>query len=111
MFKHCAGVAVSLAQDDALIISASLICAALAFLLSASAGLGGSLLLVPVLALLLGPKQGIAVAALLLMGNNFAKVIAFRKTIPLRAVALVLILTLSVLQSGQEYCWKHRKSG
>src|SRR5688572_18807258 len=58
------------AQHGALIIAALLVCAGLAFLLSASAGLGGSLLLVPVFALLLGPKQGIALAALLLMGNN-----------------------------------------
>lgn len=79
---------------DAILISLSLACAALAFLLSASAGLGGSLLLVPALALILGPKQGIATAALLLMGNNVAKVIAFRRTIPLRAAAVVLILTL-----------------
>ena len=79
---------------DATLIALSLVCAALAFLLSASAGLGGSLLLVPALALVLGPKQGIAAAALLLMGNNVAKVIAFRRTIPLRAVAVVLVLTL-----------------
>ena len=79
---------------DVTLIALSLACAALAFLLSASAGLGGSLLLVPALALVLGPKQGIAAAALLLMGNNVAKVIAFRHTIPLRAVAAVLILTL-----------------
>ena len=78
----------------ATLIALSLVSATLAFLLSASAGLGGSLLLVPALALVLGPKQGIAAAALLLMGNNIAKVIAFRRTIPLRAVAVVLILTL-----------------
>lgn len=76
------------------LIILSLACAALAFLLSASAGFGGSLLLVPALALLLGPKQGIALSALLLMGNNVAKVIAYRRTIPIRAVAVTLILTL-----------------
>lgn len=83
------------ALPEPALIALSLACAALAFLLSASAGLGGSLLLVPALALLLGPKQGIALAALLLMGNNVAKVIAYRHTIPLRAVAVVLVLTLA----------------
>jgi uncharacterized protein len=68
--------------------------ATVAFLVSASAGLGGSLLLVPILALALGPKQGIATAAVLLMGNNVAKVIAYRRTIPWRAAVLVLLLTL-----------------
>jgi len=77
------------------LIALSLTCAALAFLLSASAGFGGSLLLVPALALLLGPKQGIALSALLLMGNNVAKAIAYRRSIPLRAVAVTLILTLA----------------
>jgi len=70
-------------------------CAAIAFVLSASAGLGGSLLLVPVLASLLGAKQGVAVAALLLAGNNIAKVVAYRRTIPLRAVAVVLVCTVA----------------
>lgn len=80
----------------------SLVVAALAFLLSASAGLGGSLLLVPALAVVLGPKEGVATAALLLMGNNVAKVIAFRQTIPLRAAALVIVLTIAGAAVGAQ---------
>jgi uncharacterized protein len=55
-----------------------------ALLLSAIAGYGGSLVLVPVLAVVLGPKEGIALAALLLAGNNVAKVVAYRHTLALR---------------------------
>lgn len=72
----------------------ALACAALAFLVSAWAGLGGSLVLVPALSLLLGAKQGVAVSAALLAGNNLAKVFAYRRTIPLKAAALVLVLTV-----------------
>ena len=52
------------------------------FTLSASAGLGGSLILVPTLALILGTKQGVALAALLLACNNVVKVVAYRGPIP-----------------------------
>ncbi len=69
----------------------ALLVAALSFLISAWAGLGGSLLLVPMLSLLLGPKQGVAAAALLLGINNISKTIAYRKTVPLRASFWVLI--------------------
>jgi uncharacterized membrane protein YfcA len=68
--------------------------ATLAFGLSASAGLGGSLILVPVLALLLGPKEGVALAALLLASNNVAKVVAYRASIPWRAALGVVVLTM-----------------
>lgn len=68
--------------------------AAAAFLVSSSVGLGGSLLLVPGLVLVLGTKPGIALAALLLAANNVAKVVAYRRTVPWRAVAAVLALTL-----------------
>lgn len=83
-------------------IGAALAFAALAFTLSASAGLGGSLILVPGLVLLLGAKKGVALAALLLAGNNIAKVIAYRTVIPLRAAAAVLALTVAgaVLGAG-----------
>lgn len=74
-------------------IALALAGSAVAFALSASAGLGGSLLLVPILSLLLGPKQGIALAALLLGLNNVAKTAVYRATIPWRAAALVLVLT------------------
>lgn len=68
------------------------VAAGLAFTVSASAGLGGSLLLVPVLVLILGAKEGVALAALLLGGNNVLKVFAYRRTIPLRAALLVIVM-------------------
>ncbi|MEN8376865.1 MAG: TSUP family transporter [Gemmatimonadota bacterium] len=61
------------------------------FLVSATAGLGGSLILVPTLVIALGPKEGVALAALLLGGNNVFKVVAYRRAIPWRGVALVAI--------------------
>ncbi|HSH10773.1 MAG TPA: TSUP family transporter [Ilumatobacter sp.] len=64
------------------------------FVVSASAGLGGSLLLVPTLALLLGSKEGVALAALLLAGNNVMKVIAYRRTLPFRAAAWIAVLVV-----------------
>ena len=62
------------------------------FTISASAGLGGSLLLVPTLALFLGPKEGVALAALLLASNNIMKIVAYRKTLPFRAAAIITVL-------------------
>ena len=64
----------------------------LSFTVSASAGLGGSLVLVPTLALFLGTKEGVALAALLLASNNVAKIIAYRHTLPFRSAALVVVL-------------------
>jgi len=65
------------------------------FTLSASAGLGGSLILVPALALVLGTKAGVALAALLLAGNNLLKILAFRRTLPWRqSLAMVVIVAL-----------------
>jgi uncharacterized membrane protein YfcA len=71
-----------------------------AFLVSAAAGLGGSLVLVPVLILALDTKTGIALAAILLAGNNVFKIIAYRKTIALRPVALVIALTMLGAAAG-----------
>jgi uncharacterized protein len=68
-----------------------LVIAFLSFVLSAAAGLGGSLLLVPALALIVGTKEGIALAALLLAGNNVMKVVAYRDTLPFARSALVII--------------------
>ena len=62
------------------------------FTVSASAGLGGSLLLVPTLALFLGSKEGVALAALLLASNNVMKIIAYRRTLPFRAAAGITLL-------------------
>ncbi|MFI9616887.1 TSUP family transporter [Streptomyces sp. NPDC052023] len=63
-----------------------------AFTLSAAAGFGGSLILVPTLALVLGTKSGVALAALLLAVNNAVKVCAYRETIPYRKAAPVIVL-------------------
>lgn len=71
-----------------------LFAAGAAFTTSAAAGLGGSLILVPALALVLGVKEGIALAALLLALNNVVKVFAYRHTIPLQASALVIVMTV-----------------
>ena len=73
----------------------TLVAVTVSFLVSASAGLGGSLILVPALALALGTKEGVALAALLLAANNVVKVIAYRKTLPLRK-SIVVILLVSI---------------
>jgi len=66
--------------------------AALSFTVSASAGLGGSLIMVPTLALVLGTKEGVALAALLLAANNIVKVLAYRETVPVRKALVVIVL-------------------
>lgn len=73
-------------------IAFTLVAVTVSFLVSASAGLGGSLILVPALALVLGTKEGVALAALLLAANNVVKVIAYRKTLPWRKSIWVIIL-------------------
>lgn len=80
---------------EALIAVAVLVAAFTSFAVSASAGLGGSLLLVPTLALLLGTKEGVALAALLLAGNNIAKITAYRHSLPFRAAALIAVLVVA----------------
>lgn len=67
-----------------------LLAIAASFFVSSAAGMGGSLILVPVLGLALGTKQGIALAALLLAANNVVKVIAYRKALPIRRLLIVL---------------------
>jgi uncharacterized membrane protein YfcA len=79
---------------DTHMLTIALISAFVAFVISAAAGLGGSLILIPVLVLLLGAKQGIALAALLLAANNIAKVIAYWHTIPWRVSSTVVLLTI-----------------
>ncbi|MBW3667127.1 MAG: sulfite exporter TauE/SafE family protein, partial [Actinobacteria bacterium] len=72
-----------------------LMAATVSFMVSASAGLGGSLILVPTLALILGTKEGVALAALLLAANNVVKVFAYRETLPFRkALAVVVLVAL-----------------
>ena len=75
---------------DPLVVAATLVAIAVAFAVSASAGLGGSLILVPTLALVLGTKEGVAMAALLLAGNNVVKVFAYRETLPFKRAAIVV---------------------
>ncbi len=77
---------------EAFVVVGTLVAVAAAFAVSASAGLGGSLILVPALALVLGTKEGIALAALLLAGNNVVKVIAYRRTLPYKKAAVVIAL-------------------
>ena len=74
------------------VIIATLAAVAVSFMISASAGLGGSLILVPTLALVMGTKEGVAMAALLLAANNVVKVIAYRRTLPFRKALLVIAL-------------------
>ncbi len=69
-----------------------LIAVYVSFTISASAGLGGSLLMVPTLALFLGTKEGVALAALLLASNNIMKIIAYRETLPFRKAAGIAAL-------------------
>ncbi|MCC9197618.1 sulfite exporter TauE/SafE family protein [Arthrobacter sp. zg-Y820] len=76
------------------IILLTLLGTALACTLSASAGLGGSLVLVPMLALAIGTKEGVALAALLLAANNLVKLVAYRGTIPWGKSLIVLVLVV-----------------
>lgn len=78
----------------------ALVAVAVAFTVSASAGLGGSLILVPILALVLGTKDGVALAALLLAANNVVKVIAYRETLPFRKSLVVIVLTAAGTAMG-----------
>ncbi len=79
-------------MDDLTVQLLVLLAVAAAFTLSAAAGFGGSIILVPALALVLGTKEGVALAALLLAGNNVVKVVLYRKTMPFRAAAVVILL-------------------
>ncbi|CAN5649517.1 hypothetical protein BH24ACT5_BH24ACT5_02720 [soil metagenome] len=67
---------------------------------SSIAGYGGSLLLVPMLGLILGPKEGVALAALLLGWNNVFKVAAYRRTLALRAGWPLLLVTAAGVWFG-----------
>lgn len=64
------------------------------FVVSASVGLGGSLVMVPTLVLAVGTKEGVALAALLLASNNVFKVLTYRRTIPWRKAAIVVVCTV-----------------
>lgn len=79
---------------DILVAFGVLIVVYTSFTISASAGLGGSLLMVPTLALFLGTKEGVALAALLLASNNVMKIIAYRETLPFRKAAGLALLVV-----------------
>jgi uncharacterized protein len=64
-----------------------------ALFVSSIAGYGGSLILVPALAAVLGVKEGVALAALLLGWNNVFKVVAYRHTLVLRRGWPLLVVT------------------
>jgi uncharacterized protein len=84
--------------EQLLVVAA--ICASL--MISSVAGYGGSLILVPTLGALIGPKEGIAFAALILAWNNVFKVIAYRRTLAIRAGwPLILASTLGVWVGAQ----------
>ncbi len=68
--------------------------------ISSIAGYGGSLLLLPALAAILGPKEGIAMAALVLGWNNVFKVIAYRKTLAVRKSWPLLVVTAAGVFAG-----------
>ena len=80
---------------DPLFLLLLLIAVPAAFTLSSSAGLGGSLILVPSLAAILGAKEGIALAALLLAANNIAKLASYRRTLPVRAAILIALTVMA----------------
>lgn len=79
-------------QVDLLQTTLVLLAVGASFLVSASVGLGGSLLMVPTLVLALGAREGVALAALLLGCNNILKVAAYRNSIPWRSAFLVVAL-------------------
>ena len=64
-----------------------------ALFVSSIAGYGGSLVLVPALTAILGPREGIALAGLLLAFNNVFKCVAYRHTLALRKGWPLLVVT------------------
>lgn len=64
------------------------------FAISSSAGLGGSLLMVPTMMVIFGPKEGVAMAALLLAFNNVAKAVAYRETLPFKKSLMIVVPTI-----------------
>ncbi|MEE2733555.1 MAG: sulfite exporter TauE/SafE family protein [Pseudomonadota bacterium] len=81
-------------EFDVLTLSILILVVPASFVLSAAAGLGGSLILVPALVMALGAKEGVALAALLLAANNVAKVVVYRKTLPLAQAALIAVAVM-----------------
>lgn len=60
-------------------------------MLSASCGLGGSLLLIPTLTLMIGVKEGIVLSSILLGLNNVVKTFYYRHNIKIKASIALLV--------------------
>jgi uncharacterized membrane protein YfcA len=73
-----------------------------ALTVSSVAGYGGSLILVPALAAILGPREGIALAGLVLACNNVCKCIAYRRTLALRRGRSLLVVTVIGVVAGSQ---------
>jgi uncharacterized protein len=67
----------------------------LSFLISASAGMGGSLLLIPTLSYFIGVRDGIIISSVLLALNNCFKIIVFFKYIQLRKIIFLMCFMLA----------------
>ena len=80
-----------------------LVAIGVSFFVSASAGLGGSLVLVPALIIALGPKEGVSLAALLLAANNIVKLWAYRHSLPVRQALLVAVCTIIGAAAGARW--------
>lgn len=87
-------------EIDALTLALLLLVVPASFILSSAAGLGGSLLLVPALAALMGTREGVALAALLLAANNIVKVAAYRNTLPMRAALVIVVAVMAGAAAG-----------
>lgn len=66
----------------------------LSFLISASAGMGGSLLLIPTLSYFIGVRDGIIISSVLLGLNNCFKIIVFFKYIQIRKIVYLMFFML-----------------
>lgn len=87
-------------EFDALTLTLLLVAVPASFVLSAAAGLGGSLILVPVLMMAVGVKEGVALAALLLALNNLAKLTAYRTTLPITQALTIMLAVMLGAAAG-----------
>lgn len=74
---------------DAPWFALTMVIAIFGFLLSSTFGIGGALLLIPVLAQRMPAAHAVAIAAPIMLFNNVVKTWVFRKDVNLRATALV----------------------
>lgn len=71
-----------------------------ALFVSSVAGYGGSLVLVPAFVVILGPREGIALAGLVLACNNVVKCVAYRRSLALRQGWPLLVVTAAGVVVG-----------